>query len=232
MKQAWTEMLGANPQDSPYYARIVNNRHYHRLMKVLNENQSGNVVVAGQPDEEDLYIPPTVILNVDRDDKLMEDELFGPLLPVVRVADVDDAIEFINSRDDPLALYVFSDNKKYIKKVVDSTRSGGVLVNDVLMHVIEGNLPFGGVGPSGMGNYHGKNSFDAFTHERATMIKKLNPVIESVMAVRYAPYTSGKLKLAKLAMESVPYFKKNFILKHFKWIVIALVFGIGYKQVA
>ncbi|KAK3807924.1 MAG: aldehyde dehydrogenase 3 family, member B1 [Benniella sp.] len=232
MKKAWTEMLGANPQDSPYYARIVNNRHYHRLMKVLNENQSGNVVVAGQPDEKDLYIPPTVILNVDRDDKLMEDELFGPLLPVVRVADVDDAIEFINSRDDPLALYVFSDNKKYIKKVVDSTRSGGVLVNDVLMHVIEGNLPFGGVGPSGMGNYHGKNSFDAFTHERSTMIKKLNPVIESVMSVRYAPYTNGKLKIAKLAMESVPYFKKNFILKHLKWIVIALIFGIGYKQVA
>ncbi|KAI8348473.1 aldehyde dehydrogenase 3 family, member B1 [Mortierella sp. GBAus27b] len=232
LKKAWSDMLGSNPQDSPYYARVVNNRHFHRLTKVLDENKSGDIVIGGQRDEKDLYIAPTVVLNVDRDDKLMEDEIFGPLLPVIRVADVDDAIEYVNSRDDPLALYIFSDNKKFIKKVLDSTRSGGALVNDTLMHVIEGSLPFGGIGPSGMGNYHGKNSFDAFTHERSTMIKTLNPVMENALALRYAPYTNNKLKVSRVFLESIPRFKKNFILKHLKWIVIALIFGVGYKQLA
>lgn len=232
MKKAYKELYGANPQTSDSYARIVNNRHYHRLQKVLTENQSGEVVIGGQSDEKDLYIAPTVIANVDRDDKLMEDELFGPILPMIRVNDVDDAIEYVNSRDDPLALYVFSSNKKFVNKVLDSTRSGGALVNDTLMHVAEGNLPFGGTGPSGMGNYHGKNSFDAFTHERATMIKDLSPISEALMAVRYAPYTSGNLTLARWALESVPRFKKTFVLKHLKWIVIAIIFGVGYKRFA
>lgn len=232
LKKAVQELLGSNPQSSTDYGRIINNRHFHRLSKVLSENQSGEIVIGGQTDEKDLYIAPTVVANVDRDDKLMEDEIFGPLLPMIRVADIDDAIEFINSKDDPLALYVFSSNKKLINKVMDSTRSGGILVNDTLMHVAEGNLPFGGIGPSGMGSYHGVESFNCFTHERSTMIKDLNPVAEAVMAVRYAPYTSTNLKIARIALESVPRFKKNFILKHFKWIVFAIIFGVGFKRFA
>ncbi|KAF9955729.1 Aldehyde dehydrogenase [Modicella reniformis] len=93
LKKAWTDMLGPDPQTSPDYARIINNRHFHRLTKVLDENKSGEIVIGGQTDEKDLYIAPTVIRNVDREDKLMEDEIFGPLLPLIRVADVDDAIE-------------------------------------------------------------------------------------------------------------------------------------------
>ncbi|KAF9929380.1 Aldehyde dehydrogenase [Mortierella antarctica] len=232
LKKAMQDLLGSNPQSSTDYGRIINNRHFHRLSKVLSENQSGEIVIGGQTDEKDLYIAPTVVANVDRDDKLMEDEIFGPLLPMIRVADIDDAIEFINSRDDPLALYVFSSNKKLINKVMDSTRSGGILVNDTLMHVAEGNLPFGGTGPSGMGSYHGVESFNCFTHERSTMIKDLNPVSEAAMAVRYAPYTSTNLKIARIALESVPRFKKNFILKHFKWIVFAIIFGVGFKRFA
>ncbi|KAG0215253.1 Aldehyde dehydrogenase [Mortierella sp. GBA30] len=232
LKQAFSELYGSNPQTSTDYARIVNNRHFHRLTKVLNENQSGEIVIGGQTDENDLYIAPTVIANVDRDDKLMEDEIFGPLLPMIRVADVDDAIEYINSKDDPLALYVFSSNKKLVNKVMDSTRSGGILVNDTLMHVTEGSLPFGGIGPSGMGSYHGIQSFLSFTHERSTMVKDLNPVSEAVMAVRYAPYTESKAKLARFVLESVPRFKKNFVLKHLKWIVIAVIFGVAYKRFA
>ncbi|KAI1318775.1 Aldehyde dehydrogenase [Mortierella claussenii] len=232
LKRALQDMYGANPQASTDYARIVNNRHFHRLTKVLNENQSGEIVIGGQTDEKDLYIAPTVITGVDREDKLMEDEIFGPLLPAIRVADVDDAIEYINSKDDPLALYVFSSNKKLSKKVMDNTRSGAVVINETLMHVAEGALPFGGTGPSGLGSYHSKNSFDAFTHERSTMVKMLNPMTEAVVAVRYAPYTAVNLKLAKFALERVPKFKKNFVLKHLKWIVIALIFGIGYKRLA
>ncbi|KAG0270549.1 hypothetical protein DFQ27_004261, partial [Actinomortierella ambigua] len=229
-KEAIQEMLGENPQKSKDYARIVNNRHFHRLAKVLENNKSGEIVVGGQMDEKDLYIAPTLVANVDRDDALMQDEIFGPLLPMIRINDYDDAIEYINSRDHPLALYLFSTNKKLTKKVLDSTQSGGVLVNDCLMHVSEGALPFGGVGPSGMGNYHGKKSFDCFTHERATLIKDLSAIPEAIAASRYAPYTSSNLKVALMALESVPRFKKSFFRKHFKWIVLALVFGFGYKR--
>ncbi|KAF9932143.1 Aldehyde dehydrogenase [Linnemannia zychae] len=230
LKKAYQDMYGSNPQTSKDYGRIVNARHFKRLQNVLNENKSGDVVIGGQTDESDLYIAPTVIANVERDDKLMEDEIFGPLLPLIRVTDVDDAIEYINSKDEPLSLYIFSTNKKYIKKVLDSTRSGGVLVNDTLMHVSEGTLPFGGTGPSGMGAYHGKSSFDAFTHVRSTMIKGLSPLIESAMTVRYAPYSSQNLNLGRMLMETVPNFKKGFVRKYIKWIVIALLFGVHYAR--
>ncbi|KAF9917892.1 Aldehyde dehydrogenase [Lobosporangium transversale] len=231
LKKTLKEMYGENPQASDF-ARIINNRHFHRLTNVLKGNKSGKIVVGGQTDEKDLYIAPTVITGVDREDKLMEDELFGPFLPIIRVADVDDAIEFINSKDDPLALYIFSTNKKLTKKILDSTRSGGVVINDTLMHVTEGALPFGGIGPSGLGSYHGKKSFDAFTHERSILVKQLNIVSEAVLKARYPPYTSINLKLGRFALEGVPHFRKNFIMKYFKWIVIALIFGIGYKRIA
>ncbi|KAF9934718.1 Aldehyde dehydrogenase [Linnemannia zychae] len=230
LKKAMKELYNSDPQSSNDYGRIINNRHFHRLNNVLKENKSGEIVIGGQTDEKDLYIAPTVIANVSRDDKLMEDELFGPLLPMVQVADVDDAIEFINSRDEPLALYIFSSSKKFANKIMDSTRSGAVLVNDTLMHVAEGNLPFGGTGPSGMGSYHGKKSFDTFSHERSTMMKDLDIFSEAAMSVRYAPYNDTNLRLARLVLESVPRFKKSFLLKHFKWIVIALIFGIGFKR--
>lgn len=230
LNQAFQELFGDNPQTSNDYSRIVNVRHFKRLCDALMQNKSGEVVIGGQADEDDLYIAPTVIANVARDDKLMEDEIFGPLLPIVRVADVDDAIQFINSRHDPLALYVFSSNKKFVNKVLESTRSGGALVNDTLMHVIEGSLPFGGIGNSGMGAYHGKESFDAFTHVRSIMIRGLNPIMEKVMTVRYAPYTKEKLTLSKMAFVSVPQFKKGFVMRNFKWIVLATIFGIGYKR--
>lgn len=231
LKKAIDNMFGANPQASASYPRIINNRHFHRLTKVLNDNKSGEIVIGGQTDEKDLYIAPTVISSVDREDKLMEDEIFGPLLPMIRVADVDDAIEYINSKDHPLALYVFSDNKKLTKKILDSTNSGGAVINDTLMHVTEGALPFGGIGPSGLGAYHGKSSFDTFTHIRSTMIKDLSPVGEATMGIRYAPFTSTNLKFARLFMESVPSFKKSFIMRHLKWIVLILVFGIGAKNI-
>ncbi|KAF9562711.1 Aldehyde dehydrogenase [Mortierella alpina] len=232
LKEGLLTMFGENPQTSQDFGRIVNDRHFKRLQDALTGSKSREIVIGGQTDESDLYIAPTVIANVERDDILLQDEIFGPLLPLVRVVDVDDAIEFINSMDEPLALYVFSSNKKLIKKVLDSTRSGGVLVNDTVMHANEGTLPFGGIGPSGMGNYHGEFSFLAFTHIRSTMITDMNPVSEAVMSLRYAPYNSTKIMLAKLALEGVPDFKRGFIAKHLKWIVLMLVFGIAYRRAA
>ncbi|KAK3820348.1 MAG: Aldehyde/histidinol dehydrogenase, partial [Benniella sp.] len=230
LKRAFKDFYGDNPQESKSYGRIVNVRHFKRLCDTLMQNKSGDIVIGGQADEDDLYIAPTVISNVARDDKLMEDELFGPLLPLIRVTDVDDAIEYINSKHDPLALYVFSSNKKFVNKVLESTRSGGALVNDTLVHVMEGNLPFGGIGNSGMGSYHGKESFDAFTHVRAVMIRGLNPVLEKFNNMRYAPHTKQKLTLAVWALETVPHFKKGFIAKYIRWIVLAVIFGAGYRR--
>ncbi|KAG0287995.1 Aldehyde dehydrogenase [Linnemannia gamsii] len=230
LKQAFLEMYGADPQTSKDYGRIVNARHFKRLCNVLMENKSGDVVIGGQADENDLFIAPTVIANVERDDKLMEEEIFGPLLPLIRVTDIDDAIEFINSKDEPLVLYIFSNNKKLVNKVLDSTRSGGVLVNDTLMHISEGTLPFGGTGASGMGSYHGKSSFDTFTHVRSTMIKGLSPVLESAMGLRYAPYTARSLSMAKMILETIPQFKRGFLQKNIKWIVVFALFGAYYAR--
>ncbi|KAF9940601.1 Aldehyde dehydrogenase [Mortierella alpina] len=230
LKEGLLTMFGENPQTSEDFGRIVNDRHFKRLHKMLTGGKSRDIVIGGQTDEKDLYIAPTVIANVERDDILMQDEIFGPLLPLVRVVDVDDAIEFINSMDEPLALYIFSSNKKLIKKVLDSTRSGGVVVNDTMMHVSERTLPFGGIGPSGMGNYHGEHSFLAFTHIRSTMIKDMNPLSEAAMSLRYAPYNSTKIMFAKLALERVPDFKRGFIARHLKWIVLVFVFGIAYRR--
>ncbi|GJJ78369.1 hypothetical protein EMPS_10728 [Entomortierella parvispora] len=226
LKKSFLELYGENPQNSPDYARMINNRHFHRAMNLLNGSKSGTRVLDGKSDEADLFIPPIVIANCARNDKLMEEELFAPFLPMIRVRDVDDAIEFINSHDDPLVLYIFSTDKKFCNKVMDQTQSGGVLINDTLMHVGETSLPFGGIGPSGMGAYHGKASFDCFTHVRSTMTKGLNPTLEKIMAVRYAPYSEQKLKMGVRVMQTVPRFKKGFIAKYFPWLSMSLIVGV------
>ncbi|KAF9169971.1 Aldehyde dehydrogenase [Mortierella sp. AD011] len=228
LKKAIGDMFGEDIQASKDYGRIINNRQFQRLSKLLNERQSGDIVIGGKSDEKDLFFTPTVLTNVNRDDKIMEDEIFGPILPIIRVTDVDDAIEYINSKDDPLVLYIFTDKKKVTNKIMDSTRSGGILVNDTLMHVAENSLPFGGIGPSGMGSYHGKNTFDTFTHVRATMVKNLNPLSEHAQASRYAPFTDRNLRIIRLVIESVPKFKQSFLMKNSSWVVALIAIAIGY----
>ncbi|KAF9080514.1 aldehyde dehydrogenase 3, member A2, partial [Mortierella sp. AM989] len=122
-------------------------RQFERLSKLLHERESGEIAMGGESDERDLYMAPTILTNVGRDDKIMEDETFGPILPVIRVSGVDDATEYINSKNDPLVLYIFSD-KKVTQKIMDSISSGEILVNDILMHAAKGAMPFGGVGAS------------------------------------------------------------------------------------
>ncbi|KAF9357171.1 Aldehyde dehydrogenase [Mortierella sp. AD094] len=228
LKKSLEDMFGVDPQTSADYGRIINNRQFQRLSNLLSERQSGDVVIGGKLEEKELYIAPTVLTNVSRDDKIMEDEIFGPILPIIRITDVDDAIEYMNSKDDPLALYIFTDDKKVAKKIMDSTRSGGILVNDTLMHVAESALPFGGIGPSGMGNYHGKSTFDTFTHERSTMVKNLSPLGESIQSARYAPFTSSNLKIIRLVVESVPRFKRSFLLKHSSWVIALIAVAVSY----
>ncbi|KAG0206798.1 Aldehyde dehydrogenase [Mortierella sp. GBA30] len=184
------EFYGSSPQSSNSYGRIVNKNHLHRLKKVL-DNTKGSIVIGGDTDEEDLYIAPTVVLNVQPGDSLLEAEIFGPLLPIMIVDSLQEGIDYVNRGDQPLALYIFSNNKQISDHILDHTRSGGAVVNDVLIQFGVSSLPFGGTGPSGIGNYHGQRSFDTFSHERGTIVKSLG--LERVNNIRYPPYSEKKI---------------------------------------
>ncbi|KAF9960571.1 aldehyde dehydrogenase 3, member A2 [Modicella reniformis] len=190
-KTSLQEFYGTNPQASQSYGRIVNKNHHQRLRALLDQTK-GKVVHGGELDEEDRYISPTLVMGVDKDDKLMEGEIFGPILPFMVVDRMVEGVNYVNSVDQPLALYVFSKNKKLIDYILDHTRSGGVVVNDALVHFIASNLPFGGTGPSGIGNYHGKRSFDVFSHERSAIIKTMG--MEKLLDLRYPPYSEKKTR--------------------------------------
>ena len=158
-------MYGENIQESRYYPRIINLRAHQRLQGLLRE---GNIRSGGKFDEKDLFIEPTIIDDVQEDFEIMQEEIFGPILPVLTYTHIDEAIDYINKHEKPLAFYYFGKNKQ-AKDVLAKTSSGGGCVNDLLMQITNHHLPFGGVGNSGLGKYHGKQSFLAFTNQRAIM---------------------------------------------------------------
>jgi aldehyde dehydrogenase (NAD+) len=191
MKQVITEFFGDDPRKSPDYGRIVNARHHRRLMKLIPG--SGEVFAGGVADEEDRYIAPTILRNVPADAPVMADEIFGPILPVIPVTGIDQAIEFVNARPKPLALYLFTNDRTVRESVLERTSSGGVCVNHVLIHLAVPSLPFGGVGKSGTGAYHGKASFDTFSHRKSVLQKPtwLDP------SFFYPPYDDSKKRWAR-----------------------------------
>lgn len=162
--------FGADPQTSGEYGRIVNERHFDRLTGLLG---SGRTVVGGVHDRADKYIAPTVLADVDPGSPVMGEEIFGPILPIVTVQDLDAALEFINDRDKPLALYVFSESEETRARIAAETSSGGLGYGLPLAHLTVSDLPFGGVGESGMGNYHGRYSIETFSHRKAILDKPL-----------------------------------------------------------
>jgi aldehyde dehydrogenase (NAD+) len=184
------EFYGTDPATSPDYARIINQRHFSRLASFLN---NGTPLLGGQADPDTRYIAPTLLDNVSWDAPVMQDEIFGPILPVLEYGDLEEAIALINARPKPLALYFFSNDSRKQEQMLQSTSSGGVCINDTVMHIAVSALPFGGVGESGMGKYHGKASFDTFSHYKSVLKKGM----WLDLAWRYAPYTAGKLKLIK-----------------------------------
>lgn len=190
MKDCLVEFYGENPRESSDYARIVSEKHFHRLSEFLTD---GKIIVGGETDAENRYIAPTILDEVSWDDGVMAEEIFGPILPVLEYDDLQTSIEKINSRPKPLALYLFSKDKKKQKQVLAQTSSGGVTLNDTILHIASTELPFGGVGESGMGAYHGKASFDTFTHYKSVTDRKFWLDIK----LRYPPY-AGKLKFLKL----------------------------------
>ncbi|GGQ33990.1 aldehyde dehydrogenase family protein [Streptomyces mutabilis] len=163
-------LYGADPGQSTEYARIVNERHFDRLTGLLD---SGRVVVGGDSDRSRKYIAPTVLADVAPDAPVMREEIFGPILPIVTVSGLDEAIDFVNDRDKPLALYVFSESDATRERIAADTSSGGLGHGLPLAHLTVSDLPFGGVGESGMGNYHGRYSIETFSHRKAVLKKPL-----------------------------------------------------------
>ena len=184
-------LFGADPEKSPDYGRIVNRAHYDRLVGYLSD---GRVVADGACNPDARFIPPTVLADVKRDAPVMGEEIFGPILPMITVEGIDDAIAFILTHDKPLALYVFSEDAAVRKAFLERTSSGAVDFNTAVMHLSVPELPFGGVGDSGMGSYLGKGSFDTFSHRKAIFSKPLRP---ETLRLIFPPYTEGKKKFIR-----------------------------------
>lgn len=181
--------FGENPEESPDFPRIINDKHYERLCGLM---QKGTIVTGGETKKETRYIAPTIIDDVNPKDPIMQEEIFGPLLPVLEYEALEEAVSFINSRPKPLALYFFSQSRKKQKMVLKQTSFGGGCINDTIMHIASLYLPFGGTESSGMGAYHGKATFNTFSHKKSIM-KKSNLLD---IKLRYPPYR-GKMKLLR-----------------------------------
>jgi aldehyde dehydrogenase (NAD+) len=176
------EFYGYDPKLSPDYGRVINRRNFDRLVGLLG---SGRVAVGGQSDAADRYIAPTVLVDVSPDSPIMQDEVFGPILPVLEIESVEAVIEWVNSRPRPLGLYVFAEDLDVAERILNATESGDAAINDCTIQPLVPELPFGGVGNSGMGKYHGRWGFDAFTNARGVLYHsaKIDP------GVRYPPYS-------------------------------------------
>jgi aldehyde dehydrogenase (NAD+) len=186
--KAIRDFYGENPQVSESYGRIVSSRHFDRLKAMLG---SGTIAIGGESDVTQRYIAPTVLTDVTLESPLMTEEIFGPILPILEIDDTNEAIRFINSRPHPLALYVFAENNAVVERVLSTTTSGGVTVNGTLLHLTSPHLPFGGIGESGMGGYHGKAGVRLFQHMKPVLMRgtKIDP------SLAYPPYSEKKLKL-------------------------------------
>ncbi|MCB0949315.1 MAG: aldehyde dehydrogenase family protein, partial [Mycobacterium sp.] len=173
--------------------QIVNERHFNRLVTALAATK-GTVAVGGGSDAADLKIQPTVVVDPDPGEPLMTDEIFGPILPIMTVQNLDEAITFVNSRPKPLAAYLFTKAKAVRERVIRDVPAGGMVVNHLVFHFATHKLPFGGVGPSGMGAYHGKFGFEEFSHRKSVMTKPTRPDLGAML---YPPYTEKAWKLAR-----------------------------------
>ncbi len=191
--RAWiTRFFGEDPRASPDYPRIVNEKHFDRLLGLL---ESGVAVCGGQADRGQRYIAPTILDQVSPEDPVMQEEVFGPLLPVLEYERLEQAIAFVNQRPRPLALYFFSEDRRRQRLVLAQTSSGGACLNDAVLQFAHPLLPFGGVGYSGIGAYHGRASFETFSHRRSVLRKSALPDL----GMRYPPY-AGKLARVRLVL--------------------------------
>jgi len=190
LKKEITAQFGANPLENGDYGKIINQKHFDRLMGLM---QREKIAHGGDADAASQRIAPTILDGVSWDDPVMQEEIFGPILPILTYRDLEDALSAITSRPHPLALYCFTEREAVKQRVLDRCRFGGGCFNDTLIHLATSQMPFGGVGESGMGSYHGETGFAEFSHMRSMVDRKTWFEIST----RFQPYSKGKLNLLK-----------------------------------
>ena len=193
IKNSIEELFGPKPEENLEFPKIVNKKHFHRLSDLI---ETGQITYGGRIDESKNKISFTLMDKVDWEDPIMQEEIFGPILPIIEYENVDDIILKINTRPKPLALYLFTKSKEMEKKIINNISYGGGCINDTLVHLATSYMGFGGVGESGMGEYHGKASIETFSHNKS-ILKKSNLID---IPVRYPPYVE-KINLLKKIMK-------------------------------
>lgn len=207
------DFYSKNAKLSPDYSRIISSYHCERIKNLINDSNC-TILKGGEVDVPGRYFSPTLVTNIDIKSKIMVEEIFGPVLPIVKIKDIDEAIDIINTleKEKPLALYIFSKNRTLIDRIISEVPSGGVLVNDVMLHFANGFIPFGGIGRSGLGAYHGQFSFECFCRRRGIMRKDDHAIFD--IPFRYPPYSNLGTKIIKLAckLPAIPYVSKAFLI--------------------
>lgn len=188
------KQFGKEPLKNPNYGKIINEKHFERILGLINGEK---LVYGGQSEPESLRIAPTVLNNITWDDAVMGEEIFGPLLPILTFDTLNEALDTVESHPHPLALYFFSEDKAAQKKVLDTCRFGGGCINDTIIHLATSDMPFGGVGESGMGSYHGRVGFETFSHYRSIVDKKT----WMDLPIRYQKYTGLKEKMLRMFLK-------------------------------
>ena len=224
IRKGITEFYGNDVISSPNFSRIVSQRQFQRLKSLIDQGTSEDpqsvIVCGGETDATQKYIAPTVIDNCSHDSPLMSSEIFGPILPIIRINSIDQAIDFINDREKPLAIYLFSRSSAAIERVKLETTSGALLVNDTLLHAVVQDLPFGGVGESGIGAYHGQRSFEIFSHKKAYLRRSF--YLSQIDRLRFPPYSNTHLKWLVAIFER-PY-SANLVTRTVREIIALIVF--------
>lgn len=188
LKKYIQEFYGTAPHNSKDFARIINEKHFRRISELITPEK---IYCGGEVNEKERYIAPTILENIDFNHKIMQEEIFGPVLPIIEYSDPKEFIEILKNGNAPLSLYVFSKNEKFINKMLSEIEAGNANINDTVMQFANKNIPFGGKGNSGIGAYHGKHSFDCFSHFKAVNIK--TSLFD--LPFRYPPYSSSKYNL-------------------------------------
>lgn len=225
VKRILKEWYGDDPRTSPNYGRIINESHFKRLVSYLNSN---NIAIGGRHVKEERYIEPTIITDVSINNTIMQEEIFGPILPIVIVDSIYAAVDFINNNEKPLVLYIFSNNNKTIEYFLNNTSSGSVNINDTMTQIACRSLPFGGVGNSGIGAIGLEYSIKTFTHEKGVLKKNYNPIATMIQNNLYPPYNDRKEFILRHLMNietPLPSFKTIFIIIIFIVLVILLIYA-------
>lgn len=194
IKKEIIKQFGENPIENSNYGKIINEKHFNRVRNLIDFDKT---IIGGKTNPETLKIEPTVLDNITWADNVMKEEIFGPVLPILTFKTINEVVETVENHSHPLALYVFSTNKKNIKHITEHCRYGGGCINDVVVHLATPEMPFGGFGESGMGSYHGKFGFETFSHRKSTLDKKL----WLDLPMRYQPYKNFYNKLLRIFLK-------------------------------